>query len=123
MLKIAGALLLALFVVPAPWGIVLIGSAIVAEVAETAFWLRYTKRNPPAVGREALIGRPVEVVAPCQPAGKVRLWSERWNAHCTEGAAVGDTVIVDAVDELTLVVRQPASGSDQRRILRPSTST
>jgi membrane-bound ClpP family serine protease len=115
MLGIVGAILLALFVLPAPWGIVLVGSAIVGEIAEKAFWLRYTKRIPLAVGREALIGLPAEVLAPCRPNGNVRLRGERWKAHCSEGAGLGETVVVEAVEQLTLVVSRAGDTSDAAR--------
>jgi membrane protein implicated in regulation of membrane protease activity len=103
-LTVAAAILLALFVAPAPWGLVLVGSAIVWEVAEKVFWFRYTKRIPIAVGREAMIGLPVTVISPCQPEGRVQLLGERWKARCSAGAAVGDTVVIEAVEQITLVV-------------------
>ena len=96
-------------VAPAPWGPVLIGCAIIWEIAEKLFWLRYSKRIPIAVGREAMIGLPVTVITACQPEGRVQLLGERWKAHCTAGAAVGDRVVIEAVEQITLVVRKPGS--------------
>src|SRR5215831_18835975 len=55
MLGILCAVLVALFVLPAPWGVVLVGAAIAGEIAEKAFWLHSTRRIPLAVGKEALI--------------------------------------------------------------------
>jgi membrane protein implicated in regulation of membrane protease activity len=104
MVTVGAAVLLAVFVVPAPWGAVLVVSAIAWEILEKAFWFFRTKRFPVAVGPEAMIGQPVHVVAACRPDGKVRLSSERWNASCRQGADVGDTVIVEAVERLTLIV-------------------
>ena len=72
------------FVIRAPWGMALVATAVIWEIAEKAFWLISTKR------------RTVEVVAPCRPCGAVRLRSERWNARCREGADVGDIVIVES---------------------------
>ena len=109
-LVIGVALLLALFVVPSPWGIVLIGSALAWEISEKAFWFWNTKRIPLAVGPETMVGRQVEVIAACRPDGKVRLQSERWKARCSEGAEMGDTVVVEAVEQLTLIVSSPARG-------------
>jgi len=106
MLGILGAVLLALFVLPSPWGIILVGGAMVWGIGEKAFWFRSTKRIPLAVGQEALIGLSAEVLAPCQPSGKVRLRGERWNALCSEGAGMSETVVVEGVHELTLVVRR-----------------
>ena len=110
MLVIGVALLLALFVVPSPWGIVLVGSALAWEISEKAFWFRNTKRIPLAVGPETMIGRQVEVIASCRPDGRVRLQTERWKARCSEGAEMGDTVVVEAVEQLTLIVSSPARG-------------
>jgi membrane protein implicated in regulation of membrane protease activity len=104
MVAIASAVLLALFVVPARWGIVLVVSAIAWEVLEKAFWFFRTKGIPVAVGPEAMIGQPVDVITPCKPDGQVRLSSERWNARCSRGADVGDTLTVEAVERLTLIV-------------------
>ena len=113
MLLIVGSILLAIFVAPAPWGPVLVGCAIVWEIAEKAFWFRYTKRIPVAVGREAMIGLPVTVVSSCQPEGRVQLLGERWQARCTAGAGVGDTLVVEAVEQITLVVSTPGSDPGQ----------
>jgi membrane protein implicated in regulation of membrane protease activity len=110
MLTIGAAVLLALFVVDAPWGIVLVVSAIAWEILEKAFWFYRTKGIPVAVGPEAMIGQPVDVIAACRPDGKVRLSSERWNASCSQGADVGDTVIVEAVERLTLIVSSTRRG-------------
>jgi len=105
-LGILTAVLLALVVLPEPWGIALIGVAIAWEFAEKALLFLLTTRIPHAVGQETLIGAHAEVLAPCQPKGKVRLRGERWNALCSEGAEMNDAVIVEAVDRLTLVVRR-----------------
>jgi membrane protein implicated in regulation of membrane protease activity len=109
MLVIVGSLLLALFVAPAPWGVVLVGCAIAGEIAEKVFWFRYSKRIPIAVGREAMIGLPVTVISPCQPQGRVQLLGEHWQAHCSAGAGVGDALVIEAVEQITLVVSKPGS--------------
>ena len=108
MLIIVGTLLLALFVAPSPWGPLLVGCAIVWEIAEKVFWFRYSKRIPIAVGRESMIGLPVTVTAPCQPEGRVQLLGEHWKASCNAGAAVGDTLIIEAIEQITLIVGRPA---------------
>ena len=122
MLVIGVALLLALFVVPSPWGIVLIGSALAWEISEKTFWFWNTKRIPPAVGPETMVGRQVEVIATCRPDGRVRLHSERWKARCGEGAEMGDTVVVEAVEQLTLIVSpQVQEGWESAQHARPDT--
>jgi membrane-bound ClpP family serine protease len=109
MLVIVGAIILALFVAPPPWGLLLVGAAIIWEIAEKVFWFRYTKRIPIAVGREAMIGLPVTAITPCRPEGRVQLLGERWKARCTAGASVGDTLVIEAVDQITLVVSRRGS--------------
>ena len=104
MLTVGAAVLVALFVLPGSWGVVLVGVAIVWEVGEKAFWFRRTRGIPVAVGAEAMIGQRVNVIAACKPEGKVQLSHERWNARCSRGAEVGETVTVDAIEQLTLIV-------------------
>jgi membrane-bound ClpP family serine protease len=104
--------LLSLFVLPSPWGVLLVACVIVWEVCEKTFWLRYTRRLPVVVGREALIGMPVTAVSPIRPEGRVRLHGENWKAYCSAGAQPGETLVVEAVEALTLIVGKSArSGS------------
>jgi membrane-bound ClpP family serine protease len=113
-LVIVASLLFAVLVVPPPWGPVLVGSAIVVEVVEKVFWLRYTRRLPVLVGREAMIGLPVRVVSACRPEGRVAVGGERWRARCVAGASVGDRLVVEAVEQLTLVCGPGAGHADDR---------
>jgi membrane protein implicated in regulation of membrane protease activity len=98
------AILLALFVLPQPWGLVAVGIAGVFEVLEAFFFVRWSKRRRPAVGSETLVGRRATVVHDCLPDGQVRLDGELWKARCDEGARMGETVVVRSVEGLTLVV-------------------
>jgi membrane protein implicated in regulation of membrane protease activity len=109
MLIVAGLLLLTLHVVPWLWGMVLVAGAIGFELAEKGFFVWYTRRIPLAVGAEAMIGRPVTVVSACRPAGRVRFGCESWNARCAEGAAVGESLVIDSVEKVTLVVSRPSA--------------
>jgi membrane protein implicated in regulation of membrane protease activity len=104
---LVGAILLALFVLPQPWGVVVVLAALVVEVGETAFWVWLSKRRRPQVGAEALIGASAEVVTPCRPLGRVRVAGELWQARCEAGAARGDVVRIRALEGLILVV-EPA---------------
>ena len=104
---LVGAIVLALFVLPAPWGLVAIAAALVVEIGETAFWVWLSKRRRPQVGAEALIGAPAEVVSPCRPIGSVRVAGELWRAQCDAGADRGDVVRIRALEGLTLLV-EPA---------------
>lgn len=101
---LAGAILLALFVLPSPWGVVTVVVALVVELAETGALLWWSKRRRAQVGAEVLLGRSAEVVVACRPVGQVRVEGELWRAYCEEGADPGDTVRVKAIDRLTLVV-------------------
>jgi membrane protein implicated in regulation of membrane protease activity len=105
------AVLLALFVLPGPWRLVAVVGAVAWEILEKSYWFRRTRGIPVAVGPEAMIGRRVAVVAPCRPDGKVQLSHERWKANCSRGAEIGDTVIVAAIDRLTLIVTPATTGT------------
>jgi membrane-bound serine protease (ClpP class) len=103
-LLLIGAILLALLVLPEPWGLALVGLIAVVEVAETVFWLRLSRRWRVRAGAETLIGAPAEVVAACRPLGQVRVAGELWRARCEGGAAPGETVRIVGRDGLTLLV-------------------
>jgi membrane-bound ClpP family serine protease len=109
MFVLVGCVLLAIFVVPAPWGQLLVGAALLWEIAEKLALLWYSKRMPPAMGREAMIGLPVMAISACVPEGWVRLGGERWKARCSEGAGAGDSLVVEAVEQITLIVARPSS--------------
>jgi membrane protein implicated in regulation of membrane protease activity len=96
--------LLAVFVLPPRWGSVLLVGVILWEVAEKVLWIRLIRRYPVAVGRETLIGQPVTVTATCRPEGRVRLGGESWQARCSTGAQAGETLVVEGVDRITLIV-------------------
>ena len=101
---LVGAFLLAVFVLPSPWGIVVVVAAAVVEVAETAFWIHLSRRRRVRVGVETMVGLTGEVVTACRPEGQVRVGGELWRARCADGAQPGETVRIRAVDGLTLVV-------------------
>ena len=75
-----GALLLAFFVVPAPWSYVLVVFAALFEVAETWFFLRLSRRRKIQVGAETLAGAHGVALSDCRPAGQVRVRGEIWGA-------------------------------------------
>ncbi|HSL66050.1 MAG TPA: NfeD family protein [Gaiellaceae bacterium] len=106
---LVGAILLAVFVLPAPWSYVAVVAAAVVEVGEVWFWLWYTRRRGPSVGVETLVGRVGEVVTACRPRGQVRLDGELWNAICAAGASAGERVRVREVRGLTLHVEPEGS--------------
>lgn len=96
--------LLAVFVVPAPWSVPVIGLALVVEVAETLFWMRRSRRGSAKAGPETMIGEVARVVTACDPIGEVRFHGELWRARCEPNADIGQRVRVAAREGLTLVV-------------------
>ena len=99
-----GAVLLAIFVVPKPWGLVLVAAAAVVEVGESFFWVHLSRRRRIQMGAETLIGASAEVVTECRPLGQVRVQGELWGARCELGASPGETVRIVGRDSLTLLV-------------------
>ena len=112
---LVGAIALAVFVLDPPWATVVVAGGALAEVAEAWLWYRWSRRRQPHTGREALIGARAEVVAPCRPVGRVRIAGELWKARCEEGADVGETVRVRAVEGLVLFVDREAGAYDPGR--------
>ena len=103
---LVGAILLAIFWLPAPWGVVAVIGAAAVELAEVGLWLRWSRRRRPVAGAEALAGRPGTVVAALAPVGQVRVDGELWRARADVRVAAGDRVLVVAVEpDLTLHVR------------------
>jgi membrane-bound serine protease (ClpP class) len=91
-----------------PWSVLLLVVGCGLEVVEIAFLRRWARRldrrTKRTTGAEAMIGQAVEVVQACRPTGTVHVHGELWEARCAEGAGVGETVRVQSVDGLTLVV-------------------
>jgi membrane-bound serine protease (ClpP class) len=98
------ACFLAVFVVPSPWGLVLVVLAGFIEVGETWFWIHYSRRRKVQVGAETLIGARGVTVGELRPGGQVRLGGEFWDAICESGAGAGVPVRVVGRDGLTLLV-------------------
>ena len=106
-----GAILLAVFALPEGWGLPVVAVAAVVEVAETFFWIWYSRRRRVQMGPETLIGELAEVVTTCRPLGQVRLQGELWRALCERGADPGEIVRVLALEDLTLVVERAEQGT------------
>ena len=105
-----GAIVLAYFVLPPGLGLALVVVAMVIEVAEVGFWIRFLRRYRVTTGAEGLVGAKAEVIEECDPSGRVRLRGEIWHARCPGGARVGERVRVTAVDGLTLEVEENGKG-------------
>ena len=109
------AVLLAIFVLPAPWGLVAIILSGIYEIGQTFLTIRWSQRRRAQVGAEALVGRSARVVERCDPVGRVAVSGEIWNARCDDGAEDGETVRVRGVQGLTLVVER-----DQATVSEPA---
>ena len=106
---LVAAFLLALFYLPAPWGVIAVGVATILEIGEAWAWWWWSHRRKPAIGIEAMIGASATVVGPCRPLGQVRIQGELWQARCDAGADAGDVVEVVGVDGLTLITKPVAA--------------
>ena len=98
------ALVLAIFVLPAPWGLVAVGVAAALDIVETGVFMWWSKRRRSAVGVDALVGKVGVVTADLWPEGQVKVDGEIWRARCAGGCDAGTSVVVRSVDGLTLLV-------------------
>jgi membrane protein implicated in regulation of membrane protease activity len=95
-----GGILLAVFVIPWPWGIFAILGGALLDIGESAAFLRWSRRRKSPVGADALVGETAVVATPTQ----VRVAGELWAARSDDPLRVGGQVTVRAVEGLTLVV-------------------
>jgi membrane protein implicated in regulation of membrane protease activity len=102
------ALLLAIFLLPSPWGFVVVAVALVIDVVEVSVGLWYSKRRRPTVGTGTLVGMTGVAVGDLFPEGQVKVNGEIWRARCEAGCDLGTPVVVRAVNGLTLEV-EPTS--------------
>lgn len=98
------AILLALFVLPEPWGLVAVAAGATLDIAETGLFLWWSKRRKAAVGVDALVGKTGVAVSELWPEGQVKISGEIWRARCAGGCDAGTKVVVRAVQGLTLEV-------------------
>jgi membrane protein implicated in regulation of membrane protease activity len=95
-----GGILLAVFVVPWPWGIVTVVAGGLLDIGESLAFMKGSRRRTSSVGADALVGRTAVVATPTQ----VRVAGELWNARADRLLIPGEEVTVRAVEGLTLVV-------------------
>jgi membrane protein implicated in regulation of membrane protease activity len=95
-----GGILLAVFVIPWPWGIFAILGGALLDIGESMAFLRWSRRRKSPVGADALVGRTAVVAT----ATQVRVAGELWAARSDDPLRVGEEVVVRRVEELTLVV-------------------
>jgi len=109
------AVVLAIFVLPSPWGLMAIILSGIYELGQTVLTIRWSQRRRARVGAEALVGVKARVVERCDPMGKVAVGGEIWNARCDIAAEVGETVCVSGLQGLTLLVER-----DQATVKEPA---
>ena len=109
------AILLAIFVLPSPWGLVAIILSGVYEIGQTVLTIRWSQRRQAHIGAEALVGATARVVERCDPVGKVSVNGEIWNARCDEVAEHGESVRIQRLEGLTLLVER-----DQATVSAPA---
>jgi membrane protein implicated in regulation of membrane protease activity len=95
-----GAILLAIFIVPWPWGLVVVVVGGTIDIVESLLLMRWSRRRRAATGAEALIGRQAIVATPTQ----VRIAGELWEARSGDVLVPGEEVVVRGVEGLTLLV-------------------
>ena len=103
------AVILALTVLPSPWGVVAVAGAAAIDVVEITFFARWSKRRRATVGAETLVGRTAVVVRALSPRGQVRLDGEIWEARADDDVPPGVEVTITAVDGLVLDVTPSAA--------------
>ena len=102
------ALVLALTVLPSPWGAIAVIIAAIIDVVETGVFVWWSKRRRASVGAETLVGRRAVVVRALAPRGQVKLDGEVWEARSETVLVPGDDAVVTGLDGLVLDV-EPAS--------------
>jgi membrane-bound serine protease (ClpP class) len=107
------ALVLALFVLPSPWGLIVVIGALVLEVAEIRWGLALARRRS-STGVQALIGQRAEAATALDPTGQVMVHGERWAARSSRAVESGTTVEIDAVHGLELAVTPIWPGPEER---------
>jgi membrane protein implicated in regulation of membrane protease activity len=95
-----GGILLAVFVVPWPWGIATVIGGGLLDIGESLAFIKWSRRRRSSVGAQALVGRTAIVATPTQ----VRVAGELWAARSDDPLVVGEEVVVRAVEGLTLLV-------------------
>ena len=98
------AIVLAVTVLPSPWGPIAVVGAAAIDVVETAIFIRWSKRRRATVGAETLVGRRAVVVTALSPRGQVKLDGEVWEARSRHVLVPGDEVVITRIEGLVLDV-------------------
>ena len=97
-----GGILLAVFVVPWPWGVLTVVGGGLLDVGESLFLLRWSRRRRAFTGAESLVGATAVVVS----RDHVRVAGELWRARSTDELVPGEPVRILAVEGMTLAVER-----------------
>jgi membrane-bound serine protease (ClpP class) len=100
------AIVLAVLVLPQPWGIAAVVAGATVDLAQTVVYLRWSQRRHASVGVEALVGRRAVAVTRLDPSGQVRLDGELWSAVSDEPVDPGAEIVVSGVEGIRLRVRR-----------------
>ena len=98
------SILLALFILPSPWGLIVVICGALIEIVEITWGLKLARKRS-TLGSPTLIGREAIVVRELDPVGQVTIDGERWKARCATGAALNARVVIEKIEGLTLEVR------------------
>src|SRR2546427_4982297 len=93
-----GGILLAIFVLPSPWGIVAVVGGGLLDIGESLVLLRWSRRRRVVTGSEALVGRTAIVSSPTQ----VRVAGGILGGRSDDVLVPGDEVGGTAIDGLIL---------------------
>jgi membrane protein implicated in regulation of membrane protease activity len=99
MLLVLGGLL-AWWLLPDPWWMVVVGLLACVEIGEVVLWLRWRNRRS-ITGAEALVSMTGRLTS----GDRVQVRGTSYRARVLEGEP-GDEVVVEGVEGLTLVVRR-----------------
>jgi membrane-bound serine protease (ClpP class) len=101
------AILLAVFVLPSPWGLVAVAVGAILEIVETGVFVWWSKRMRARVGVDSMVGKQGVAVGDLWPDGQVRVNGEIWKARCDGGCDAGTPIVVRGIEGLMLEV-EPA---------------
>lgn len=97
-------IVLAVFVLPSPWGLVAVAIGATLELAETSIFIWWSKQRNASVGVESLVGKRGVAIDALWPEGQIRVGGEIWKARCAGGCDPGSSVVVRRIDGLVLEV-------------------
>jgi membrane-bound serine protease (ClpP class) len=98
------AIVLAIFLLPFPWGVTAVGLAAALDFGETLVFWHWSRRRRAGVGVETLVGRTAIAMSSLALEGQVKLDGELWEARSATEVVSGEEVVVRSVEGLTLVV-------------------